>query len=109
MKLRQNYVLNLTGELANKLGTSPHKIVGFVKMFQMKGNDEYHMSIRVSTTGKVQRYSEKAHRVLANALASEGADALWKQSKDGKALDPQTYLVEPKHTAPVPRPQERPA
>jgi hypothetical protein len=99
----------LTGELASKLDISPHKVVAFVKMFQMKGNDEYHTSIRVSTTGKVQRYSEKAYRILANAIASEGADALWRQSKEGKTVDPQAYLLEPKPVAPVTRAQERPA
>jgi hypothetical protein len=29
-------------ELAKKLGVSPNKVVAFVEMFQMKGNDEYH-------------------------------------------------------------------
>jgi uncharacterized protein YutE (UPF0331/DUF86 family) len=99
----------LTGELAKKLGVNPSRVVAFVKMFQMKGNDDYHTSIRVSTTGKVQRYSEKAYRVLANAVASKGADALWEQCKEAKALDPQIYLHEPKPAAPAPHPQERPA
>lgn len=98
----------LTGELAKKLGISPHKVVAFVKMFQMKGNDEYHTSIKVSSTGKVQRYSEKAHQVLATALSKEGADKLLSQANQGKTLDPKAYTPEPKPAAALPI-QERSA
>jgi hypothetical protein len=86
----------LTGELAKKLGTSPNKVVAFVKMFQMKDNEEYHTSIRVSSTGKVQRYSEKAHQVLATALSREGVEKLWSQANQGTHLDPRAYIPEPK-------------
>ena len=98
----------LTGELAKKLGVSPHKVLAFVEMFQMKGNDEYHTSIKVSSTGKVQRYSEKAHQSLAAALAKEGADQLWSQAKQGKRLDPRAFTPEPK-PASVALTQERTA
>ena len=96
----------LTSELAKKLGVSSSKIVGLVKLFQMKGNDEYHTSIRVSTTGKVQRYSDKAHGVLANAIAKGGLDALWKRSKSADALDPRNYMFE-QPAGSNPRPQEQ--
>jgi hypothetical protein len=87
----------LTGELSKKLGTSPSRVIAFVKMFQMKGNDEYHTGIRVSTTGRVQRYSDKAREVLAAAIAKEGVDKLWTEAKAGTVLDPIAY-------APVPNP-----
>ncbi len=86
----------LTGELATKLGVSPTRVVAFVKLFQMKGNDEYHTAIKVSTTGKVQRYSNKAYEVLAAAIAKEGADKLWKDAQAGKTANPMTYITEPK-------------
>ena len=98
----------LTGELGKKLGISPAKVVAFARMFQMKDNDEYHTSIKVSTTGKVQRYSEKAHQVLAAAIVKEGAEKLWSQVRDKKVLDPRTYLHEPK-PAGIPVTQERTA
>lgn len=84
----------LTGELANKLGISPSRVVAFVKMFQMKGNDEYHTSIKVSTTGKVQRYSNKSYEVLAAAIAKEGADKLWGDARAGKNANPMNYITE---------------
>jgi hypothetical protein len=87
----------LTGELSKKLGTSPSRVIAFVKMFQMKGNDEYHTGIRVSTTGRVQRYSDKAREVLAAAIAKEGVDKLWTEAKAGTVLDPIAY-------APLPNP-----
>jgi hypothetical protein len=88
----------LTGELANKLGISPSRVVAFVKLFQMKENDEYHMSIKVSTTGKVQRYSNKTYEVLAAAIAREGTDKLWADAKTGKSANPMTYITEIKPT-----------
>lgn len=84
----------LTGELAKKLGTSPARVVALVKLFQMKGNDEYHTSIKVSSTGQVQRYSEKAREVIAVAIAKEGADKLWADARAGKTLDPMAYTPE---------------
>jgi hypothetical protein len=89
----------LTGELAKKLGTSPARVVALVKLFQMKGNDEYHISIRVSSTGQVQRYSEKAREVIAAAIAKEGADKLWTEARAGKTLDPMAYTPEIKQAA----------
>jgi hypothetical protein len=86
----------LTGELAKKLGVSPARVIAFVKMFQMKGSDEYHTSIKVSTTGKVQRYSNKAYEVLAAAIAKEGADKLWADTKTGKPVNPMAYVTESK-------------
>ena len=89
----------LTGELAKKLGISPARVVAFVKMFQMKGNDDFHTSIKVSTTGKVQRYSNKAQEVLAAAIAKEGVDSLWAEARTGKTLNPMAYISESKPSA----------
>lgn len=89
----------LTGELAKKLATSPSRVIAFVKMFQMKGNDEYHIAIKVSTTGRVRRYSDKAREVLAAAIAKEGLDKLWTEAKAGTVLDPMAYAPVPKPTA----------
>ena len=88
----------LTGELADKLGTSRARVVAFVKMFQMKGNDEFHTAIKVNRTGKVQRYSNKAYEVLAAAISKEGPDSLWEQSKAGAVLDPMAYTSPPPAT-----------
>jgi hypothetical protein len=89
----------LTGELAKKLAITPSRVVAFVKVFLMKGNDEYHTSIKVSSTGRVQRYSEKAREVLAAAIAKEGPDILWTIAKEGGVLDPMEYMSAPAVTA----------
>ena len=88
----------LTGELAKKLTITPSRVVAFVKMFQMKGNDEFHTSIKVSSTGRVQRYSEKAREVLAAAIEKEGSETLWTTAKEGHLLDPMEYMAAPAGT-----------
>jgi len=37
-----------------------------------EGKDDFHTSIQVSKTGLVQRYREKAHKVLATAIKKVG-------------------------------------
>jgi hypothetical protein len=81
----------LTKELAEKLGISTNKVVGLVKLFQMRGNEQFHTSIKVSKTGLVQRYSEKAHQVLTKAIKTEGLEELWKHAKAGVTKNPTEY------------------
>lgn len=83
----------LTTELADKLDITPNKFVGLVKLFQMKGNDEYHMSIKSSKTSLFHRYSEKAYKTLSQAIMKEGVDSLWTQAKSGKTLNAQDYAT----------------
>jgi hypothetical protein len=82
----------LTKELADKLGTTTPRIVAFAKLFQMKGNDDFHTSIKISKAGLVSRYSEKARQVMAAAIRRDGVDQLWAQAKVGECLDPRDYL-----------------
>ena len=81
----------LTTDLAVKLKLTLSRVVGLVRLFQMKENDEFHTSIRTSKTGKVQRYSEKARQVLKQAIERDGLDNLWEQAKRGQHLDPLNY------------------
>ncbi len=83
----------LTAELSDKLGIGRHRLLGLVKAFQLKGNDEFHTGIRVSKTGQVQRYSEKALQVLRRAIQEEGLDSLWNQAREGKRLNPMKYAA----------------
>jgi len=82
---------HLTGELADKVGVGRGKVVGLIKMFGFKGNDEYHMTMRIGKTTHVHRYSEKAFVVLRNAVAAEGLDTLWKIARAGQHKDPSQY------------------
>jgi len=84
----------LTRELAEKLGTSTAKAVGLAKLFDMKGKDDFHTSIKVSRTGLVSRYSEKARQIMGNALTRHGADDLWARAKAGQRLNPRDYLTD---------------
>jgi hypothetical protein len=82
----------LTKELSNKLGISSNKFVGLVKLFSLKGNDDYHTGLKVSKTGYLQRYSEKTFQVLNAAIEKEGIDALWKAAKNGEKKIPEDFL-----------------
>ena len=84
----------LTRDLAGRLGISMNKVAAFAKLFGLKGNDEYHTGIRVSSTGRVHRYSQKALEVMRNSIDQNGAEWLWRASRQGKTLDPQEYLHE---------------
>ena len=83
----------LANEVATKLGITTPKIVALVKLFQMRGNDEFHMSIKVSKAGSVSRYSEKSREVMANAIQREGMDRLWADWKAGRRRDAREYLT----------------
>jgi len=88
----------LTTELGSKLGISVNKVVSLVKLFDMKGKDEYHTTIRISKKGHVQRYSEKAHQVLREAIQRDGADALCQAYKSGARKNPADYWAPPAMT-----------
>jgi hypothetical protein len=81
----------LTVDLADRVKVGRGKVVGLVGLFDLKGNDEYHTSIRVSQSSFVQRYSQKTVDVLAKALATEGLERLWEQARAGKRRDPREY------------------
>ena len=83
----------LANELAAKLDITTPKVVALVKLFEMRGNDEFHMSIKVSKAGSVSRYSEKTRDVMANAIQREGMDQLWADWKVGRHRDVRDYLT----------------
>lgn len=83
----------LTDELAQKLGTGRNHLLGLIKLFGLKGRDEYHIAIKSSRTSSVQRYSGKAFQVLRNALDGEGLQPLWEAARRGETRDPDQYLV----------------
>jgi uncharacterized protein YutE (UPF0331/DUF86 family) len=81
----------LTGELADKLGITNSKLIGFIKVLQLKGKDEFHISIKTSKSGHVQRYSEKSWQVIGKAIQTEGVENLWIKVKNSETLDPAAY------------------
>jgi hypothetical protein len=82
----------LANELASKLGITTPKLVALVQLFQMRGNDDFHMSMKVSKSSFVSRYSEKAREVMSNAIQREGMDQLWTDWKSRKHRDVREYL-----------------
>lgn len=85
----------LTDELAKKLDIGRNYLLGFVKMFGLKGRDDYHVAIKSSRTGSVQRYSGKAYQVLRNAIDREGLDALRVAARREELRNPDNYLQSP--------------
>jgi hypothetical protein len=67
--------------------------MGLVKLFEMRGSDEFHMSMKVSKTSSVSRYSEKTREVMANAIKREGIDQLWADWKAARHRDARDYLT----------------
>jgi hypothetical protein len=82
----------LANELATKLGITTPKVVALVQIFQVRGKDEFHMSMKVSKSSFVSRYSEKAREVMSNAIQREGMDQLWADWKSKKRRDVREYL-----------------
>ncbi|MDO8433848.1 MAG: hypothetical protein Q7S58_15715 [Candidatus Binatus sp.] len=82
----------LTSELAGKLGIKLWQVVELVKIFRLKGNTDFHNQSKISRSSYVQRYNEKARKVLADALALHGFDDLWRRSKTGESIDPREYV-----------------
>jgi hypothetical protein len=59
----------------------------------MKGNPEFHKAGKISKSSFVQRYSEKARRVMASAIEKEGMANLWAAAKAGEHRNPSAYPV----------------
>lgn len=79
----------LTFELADSLGISPNKLYGLLRMFGLKGRDDYHLMIKIGSKSQTNRYSEKARRLLKHVIDSAGIDFLWEASKTGGERDPE--------------------
>lgn len=94
----------LTGELAKKLNITTNKLVSFAKLLQLKGNEDYHTALKVSATGVVNRYSEKARQVIAEAVARHGTEALWQMTKEARKLEPRDYFSAKAGDQPAPAP-----
>lgn len=81
----------LTSELANKLGTTTPKIVSLVKLLSIKNKDDFHTAIKISQKSVVNRYSERARKVMEAAIEKEGIEQLWAAAKSGEHRDPSEY------------------
>ncbi len=90
---------HLTSELAVKLDISTNKVVGLAKLLGLKGNDDYHMTMRIGKTSNVHRYSHKALQLLDVAIKKDGLDALWQLAKTGQKKDTTSYelMTESEH------------
>ncbi len=84
---------NLTGELAEKLGIKSWQVVQLAKLFKMKGNAEFHKASKISKSSFVQRYSEKARKVMSTAIERDGMANLWAVAKAGEHRDPSEYSI----------------
>ncbi|MBI4028200.1 MAG: hypothetical protein HY360_24660 [Verrucomicrobia bacterium] len=82
----------LTSELAVKIGISISRVVGFVKLFGMKGNEAFHTSMKISASGIVHRYSDRTRRVIEEAIRKHGVEQLWSKAKAGEKLAARDYL-----------------
>ena len=82
---------HLTSELAAKLGISTNKVVGLARLLGLKGNDDYHMAMRIGKISSVHRYSHKALQLLDVAIKRDGLDALWQLAKTGQRKDATSY------------------
>lgn len=58
----------LTKDIAEKLGKTQNYIARLIANLSLKGNSEYHQSIRISQKGEVQRYSNKTLEYLKDHL-----------------------------------------
>jgi hypothetical protein len=83
----------LTSELAKKLSITTSKVVGLVKLLGLKNNEDFHTGIKVSQKGVVNRYSEKARKVMEAAIRKEGIDKLWAGAKAGEHRNPSEYSM----------------
>jgi hypothetical protein len=83
----------LTGELGDKLGIKKWQVVELAKLFKMKGNAEFHKASKISKSSFVQRYSEKARKVMAVAIEKVGMANLRAAAKAGEHRDPREYLA----------------
>jgi hypothetical protein len=83
----------LTSELAKKLSITTSKVVGLVKLLGLKNNEDFHTGIKVSQKGVVNRYSEKARKVMEAAIRKEGIDTLWAGVKAGEHRNPSEYSM----------------
>lgn len=84
---------NLTGELAGKLGIKPWQVVQLAKLFKMKGNADFHKASKISKASFVQRYSEKARKVMASAIEIDGLTTLCAAAKANEHRDPDDYPI----------------
>lgn len=58
----------LTGELAIKLGKKGNFVAFAIKKLNLKGNPQYHQSVRASKSSKINRYSESALNYLKDYI-----------------------------------------
>ncbi len=85
----------LTSDVADKLGIGRGKVVGLITMLDLKGKDEYHISIRTGRNSDVQRYSQKTVDLLTTAIDRETLDGIWAARKAGERRTPEDYGAKP--------------
>lgn len=59
----------LTGEIASRLGKSGSFISTTIKFLSIKGNEQFHQSVRASSKSMIHRYSQAAFEKLKGYLA----------------------------------------
>lgn len=65
----------LTKELGNEVGIGLNKTVRIINILKLKGNKDYHLSIRSSKSGSVQRYSKLALEKIKEYLKENKYDS----------------------------------
>lgn len=80
----------LTYDLAKKLELTPNKLLGIIKVLNLKEDDKYFTSIKTGPKSKVSRYSQKSLDLIKLAIRQYGIDNLWSMSKENKKIDAKT-------------------
>jgi len=75
----------LTGELASQVGKKPSFIASTIKFLGLKGNRNYHQSIRSSRNSTIQRYSQSALERVKQYLMDNPDFNPYKAGKSGNA------------------------
>jgi hypothetical protein len=83
----------LTRDVADKLNLSTNKVVGLVKLFQLKGQEDFHTGIRAGKSSWVQRYSQKTLDLLSKSIQADGIENLWTAFRKGQTRDWKPYLA----------------
>lgn len=71
----------LTHEVAEKLKKNPHFTAKIIAYLKLKGNSKYHLSIRTSKKGEIQRYSQASLEEIGKFLKNNPDFSPYKGSK----------------------------
>lgn len=77
-----------TTEMASKLGIGRNQFIRLVKLFQLRGNVSYHITVATSRKGNNSKYSSETYKVLKMAINTVGLATLLAEVKAGKTRNP---------------------